>query len=141
MRHPFHITCLSAVIASITVILSRYVSKYTIIHDCTLTNLIGSYKDIAHTTIFTNSRKRTSGFTGVYIDLFISFVHYFGIIIKGKCSSFNQGIIHQPIMSINKVITHMTELSDPPSYIPENYHEYAFCMYRESNPKTGKLNF
>ena len=44
------------------------------------------------------------------------FVHCFGIIIKEKCSPFNQGIIQQPIMSINKVITPMTELSEPPSY-------------------------
>ena len=43
-------------------------------------------------------------------------MHSFGIVIKEKCSPFNQGIIHQPIMSINKVITPMTELSDPPSY-------------------------
>ena len=64
---------------------------------------------------------RTSGFTPgvyqcVYFEVFISFVHYFGIIIKEKCSPFNQGIIQQPIMYINKVITLMTELSDPPSY-------------------------
>ena len=44
-------------------------------------------------------------------------MHSFGIIIKKKCSPFNQGIIQQPIMSINKVITAMTELSDPPSYM------------------------
>ena len=44
------------------------------------------------------------------------FVHCFGIIIKEKCSPFNQGIIQKPIMSINKVITPMTELSEPPSY-------------------------
>ena len=44
------------------------------------------------------------------------FVHCFGIIIKEKCSPFNQGIIQQPIMSINKVITPMTKLSEPPSY-------------------------
>ena len=70
--------------------------------------------------IFTNSRKSAIGFTpgvfqGVYFEVFISFVHSFGIIIKEKCSPFNQGIIQQPIMSINKVITPMTELSDPPS--------------------------
>ena len=41
---------------------------------------------------------------------------FFGIIIKEKCSPFNQGIKQQPIMSINTVITPMTELSDPPSY-------------------------
>ena len=88
-------------------------------------NLIGSYKDITHEThtiIFTNSRKRASGFTpgvfqGMYFVVFISFVHCFGIIIKEKCSPFNQGIIQQPIMYINKVITPMTELSEPPSYL------------------------
>ena len=58
-------------------------------------------------------RKRASDFTpgvfqGVYFEVFISFVHCFGIIIKEKCSPFNQGIIQQPIMSINKVITPMT---------------------------------
>ena len=87
--------------------------------------MIGSYKDITHEThtiIFTNSRKRASGFTpgvfqGMYFEVFISFVHCFGIIIKEKCSPFNQGIIQQPIMYINKVITPMTELSEPPSYI------------------------
>ena len=42
----------------------------------------------------------------------------FGIIIKEKYSTFNQGIIQQSIMSINKVIRSMTELSDPPSYSP-----------------------
>ena len=71
--------------------------------------------------IFTNSRKSVIGFTpgvfqGVYFEVFISFVNSFGIIIKGKGSPFNQGIIQQPIMSNNKVITPMTELSDPPSY-------------------------
>ena len=50
------------------------------------------------------------------LSKYISFVHYFGIIIKEKCSPFNEGTIQQPIMSINKVITPMTELSDPPSY-------------------------
>ena len=86
--------------------------------------MIGSYKDITHEThtiIFTNSRKRASGFTpgvfqGMYFEVFILFVHCFGIIIKEKCSPFNQGIIQQPIMYINKVITPMTELSEPPSY-------------------------
>ena len=85
--------------------------------------MIGSYKDISHemhTTIFTNSRKRDSGFTpgvfqGVYFEEFIFVVYYFGIIIKEKCRPFNQGIIQQPIMSINKVMTPMTELSDPTS--------------------------
>ena len=72
--------------------------------------------------IFTNSRQSAIGFTpdvfqGVFFEVIISFVHSFGIIVKEKCSPFNQGIIHQPIMSINKVITPMTELSDPPSYI------------------------
>ena len=86
--------------------------------------LIGSYEDMTHEThtiLFTNSRKRAIGFTpgvfqGVYFKVFISFVHSFGIIVKEKCRPFNQGIIHQPIMSINKVIAPMTELSDPPSY-------------------------
>ena len=87
-------------------------SKYTIIDLCKVgENFIGSYKDITHemnTTIFTNSRKCVSGFTPgvfqcVYFELFISFIHYFGIIIKQKCSPFNQDIIEQPIMSINKV--------------------------------------
>ena len=87
--------------------------------------MIGSYKYITHETHiikFTNSRKRASGFTpgvfqGVCFEVFTSFVHYFGIIIKAKCSPFNQGIIQQPIMSINKFITPMTEHSDPPSYL------------------------
>ena len=75
--------------------------------------------------IFTNSRKSAIGFTpgvfqGVYFEVFISFVHSFGIIVKEKCSHFNQGIIQQPIMSINKVITPMTELSDPPSYFVQS---------------------
>ena len=82
--------------------------------------MIGSYKDITHEThtiIFTNSRKRASGFTpgvfqGMYFEVFISFVHCVGIIIKEKCSPFNQGIIQQPIMYINKVITPMTEPSE-----------------------------
>ena len=72
--------------------------------------------------IFTNSSKRASGFTpgvfqGIYFEVhvFISFVHKLGIIIREQCSHFNQGIIQQPIMSINKVITPMTELSDLPS--------------------------
>ena len=85
--------------------------------------MIISYEDMTHEThiiIFTNSRKRDSGFTagvfqGVYFLVFFSFGHYFGIIIKQKCSPFNEGIIQQPIMSINKVITPMTELSDTPS--------------------------
>ena len=47
----------------------------------------------------------------------MSFGHYFDIIIKKKCSPFNQGIIQQSIMFINKVIIPMTELSDPPSYL------------------------
>ena len=69
-----------------------------------------------------NIHKRVIGFTpgvfqGVYFKVFISFGHSFGIIIKKKCSPFNQGIIQQYIMSINKVITPMTELSDPPSYV------------------------
>ena len=84
--------------------------------------MINSYEDMTHKThtiIFTNSRKRAIGFTlgvfqGVYFEVFISFGHYFGIIIKMKCSLFNQGIIQQSIMSSNKVITPMTELSDPP---------------------------
>ena len=66
--------------------------------------------------------KSTSGFTpgvfqGIYFEVhvFISFVHKLGIIIEETCSHFNQGIIQQPIMSINKVITPMTELSDLPS--------------------------
>ena len=71
--------------------------------------------------IFTNSRKSAIGFTpgvfqGVYSGVFISFGHSFGIIIKQKCSPFNQGIIQQSIMSVHKDITPMTELSDPPSY-------------------------
>ena len=86
--------------------------------------MIGSYEDRTqetHTIIFTNSRKRTIGFTlnifqGVYFEVFISFGHDFGIIIKMKCSPFNQGIIQQSIMSINKVITPMTELSDQPQF-------------------------
>ena len=48
----------------------------------------------------------------------MSFGHYFDIIIKKKCSPFNQGIIKQSIMFINKVIIPMTELSDPSSYFP-----------------------
>ena len=114
-------------IASITVILSHCLSKYTIIYHCKVgENLIGSYEDITHepyATVFTNSRKRVIGFTpgvfkGVYfiVQYLFFFWHYFGIIIKEKCSPFNQGIIPPSIMSINKVTTPMTELSDPPSY-------------------------
>ena len=86
--------------------------------------MIGSYKDITHEThtiIFTNSRKRTSGYTpgtfqGVYFEVLISFVHCLGIIIKKKCNPFNQGIKQQTVMSIHKIITPMTELTDPTSY-------------------------
>ena len=72
--------------------------------------------------IFTNSRKSVIGFTqgafrGVYLEVFISFGHSFGIIIKEECSPFNRVIIQQSIMSIDKDITHMTELSDPSSYL------------------------
>ena len=71
--------------------------------------------------IFTNSRKSAIGFTPgvfqcVYFGVFISFLHSFGMVVQKNCSPFNQVIIQQPIMSINKVITPMTELSDPPSY-------------------------
>ena len=98
--------------------------------------MIGSYKDITHEThtiIFTNSRKRASGFTpgvfqGMYFEVFISFVHCFGIIIKEKCSPFNQCIIQQPIMYINKVITPMTELSEPPSYMLQLSPREAGCF-------------
>ena len=55
-------------------------------------------------------------------------MHCFGIIIKEKCSTFNQGIIQQPIMSINKVITPMTELSEPPSYM----YVYVYVCFRFS---------
>ena len=84
------------------------------IHLCLKNILHGLY-------FFFNSRKSAIGFTpgvfqGIYFKVFISFVHYFGIVVKEKRSPFNQGIIHQPIMSINKLITPMTELSDPPSY-------------------------
>ena len=70
--------------------------------------------------IFANSRKDVIGFTpglfqGVYFEVFISFVHCFGIIIKENCSPFKKGIIKQHIMSINKVKTLMKELSDPSS--------------------------
>ena len=100
--------------------------------------MIGSYKDITQETrtiIFTNSRKRASGFTpgvfqGMYFEIFISFVHCFGIIIKEKCSPFNQGIIQQPIMYINKVITPMTELSEPPSYKQHTTY-YGLHCYTE----------
>ena len=68
------------------------------------------------------SRKRASGLTpgvfqGVYFEVLFSFMHCFGIIIKEKCSPFDQGIRLQPIISINKVITLtcITELSDPSS--------------------------
>ena len=47
--------------------------------------------------------------------LFLSGI-IFDIIIKEKCSPFNQGIIQKSIMSINKVTIPLTELSDPPSY-------------------------
>ena len=102
--------------------------------------MIGSYKDITHEThtiIFTNSRKRASGFTpgvfqGMYFEVFISFVHCFGIIIKEKCSPFNQGIIQQPIMYINKVIIPMTELSEPPSYLNPKFQASSsfLCLCR-----------
>ena len=59
----------------------------------------------------------------------MSFGHYFDIILKKKCSPFNQGIIQQSIMFINKVTIPMTELSDPPSYQPllniSNYRKFA----------------
>ena len=77
-----------------------------------------------------------SGFTpgifqGVYFELYISSVHYFGIIIKEKCSPLNQGIIQQTIMHINKVISHMTELSDPSSYLlrPPRVQQCTFPGY------------
>ena len=83
--------------------------------------MIGSYEDMTHgthTKIFTNSRKRAIGFLSRRLFLSIYFFRaLFGIIIKEKCSPFNRGIMKQSIMSINKVITSMTELSDPPSYI------------------------
>ena len=110
--------------------MSHCFSKYIITYNCKVgENLIGSYKDITHEThtiIFTNSRKRASGFTpgvfqGMYFEVFILFVHCFGIIIKEKGSPFNQGITQQPIMYINKVITPMTELSEPPSYSYGNF--------------------
>ena len=71
--------------------------------------------------IFTNSRKSAIGFTpgvfqGVYFEVFLSFGHSFCIIIKEKCSPFNLMYHTAFIMSINKDITPMTELSDPPSY-------------------------
>ena len=43
--------------------------------------------------------------------LFLSCI-ILGIIIKEKCSPFNQGIIQQPIMAINNVTTPMIELFD-----------------------------
>ena len=46
-------------------------------------------------------------FTAAISKYLFFFVHYFGIIIKERCSPFNQGIIQQPIISINKVITPM----------------------------------
>ena len=100
--------------------------------------------------ISTNSRKGVIGFTPgvfqcVYLELFISFVHSVGTIIKAKCSPFNQGVIQQPIMSINKVITPMAELSDPPSYLLDlflssrlfkvkilfNKHQYTFVYFND----------
>ena len=58
--------------------------------------------------------------------------HYFGIIIKESCSPFKQCIIQQPIISINKVITPVTELSDPPSYVVQSIElgiplSFLFC--------------
>ena len=125
-------------IASIPVILSHCFSKYTIIYHCKVgENLIGSYDDMTHEThtiIFTNSRKRAIGFTpgvfqDVYFYVFISYGYYFDIIIKKKCSPFSQGIIHQPIMFINKVIIPMTELSDPPSYLYLYITMYGALIY------------
>ena len=89
--------------------------------------------------IFTNSRKCAIGFTpgvfqGVCFEVFISFVHSFGIIVKKKCSPFNQGIIQQHIMSINKVITPMTELSDPPSYTHLKQSDHQMQIYVEVKP-------
>ena len=82
-----------------------------------------------HATIFTTSRKRASGFTpgvfqGVYFELFISFVHYLGITIKEKCSPFKQGIIQKPIMSINKVLTHLAYIANGKKtcYIVQQFH-------------------
>ena len=62
---------------------------------------MGSYKDITHEThtiIFTNSRKRASGFTpgvfqGMYFEVFILFVHSFGIIITFQ-SRYNTATYH-----------------------------------------------
>ena len=48
--------------------------------------------------------------------------------MKEKCSPFNQCIIQQPIMSINKVITPMTELSDPPSYNSNDWRQTQILL-------------
>ena len=95
---------------------------FRLYNDAKIMSERNKYLEIDALIIFTNSRKSAIGFTpgvfqGVYFEVFISFVHSLGIIVKEKCSPFNQGIIQQPIMSINKVITPMTELSDPPSMI------------------------
>ena len=78
------------------------------IHQCLQNILHGLYffEIVFLKIIFTNSRKCASDFTpgvfqGVYFEVFIYFVHYSGIIIKERCSPLNEGLIQQPIMSIN----------------------------------------
>ena len=95
-----------------------------------------SFRSRGNADNFTNSRKLANGFTpgvfkGIYFKIFISFVHCFGIIIKEKFSPFNQDIIQQHIMSINKVITPMTELSDPPLYLRKQqiHGEYIIQLF------------
>ena len=65
--------------------MSHCFSKYTVIYNCKVgENLVDGNRDITHethTTIFTNSRKHTSGlppdvFQDVSFELFISYVHY-----------------------------------------------------------------
>ena len=70
------------------------------IHMCSKDILHGLYffEVVFLYKIFTNPRKRASGVTpdvlqGVYFEVFNSFAHYFGIIVKEKISPFNQSIL------------------------------------------------
>ena len=99
--------------------------SYSILFITAGENLISSYKNITHethTTIFTIFKKTCHWFyprclsrrpfRTIYFFRALLWHHY-----EGKCSPFNQGITQQLIMSTNIVITPMTELSDPSSYV------------------------
>ena len=86
--------------------------------------MIGGYKDLkheTHTITFTSQENvqvvlpQVSFNASILKYSFLALIILVSLRIKEKCSPFNQSIIQQPIMSINKVITPMTELSDPSS--------------------------